>query len=484
MKSYIKIIILTAIFLPVPLYAATWNASLNQKQIWQAITSSADGSKIFAAAYNGNIFTSTDGGANWTEVLDTTHAWQDITIADDGSVGAAIAANGGDVYVSKDSGATWNPTSAGQRGWTSVASSKNGDVLLAAANDGTIHISRDRGDTWSISTTTAIDSAAAVPFIFTDISDDSQKLIATAYPLGFVLTSVDGGGTWNVQDSLGEAKWTSVSISADGSTFFAARADGTVFVSTDGSSWQEKTKLGGELWWVKTLKNNNENVFVGMLLGSVYRSIDGGVTWSDVSINSKSWLDVAIADNGRKIIGATYEDFIYIYAEEAPVVEPEEEKEATTTEIVAEQPQTESQPEEPVKKVRRRSGGGGSIKRTKAITTTVTPVVTPAPVLAVATPAPVPAPVIAYAAPVATLVQRDLDVAMTGEDVKKLQEVLITQEVGENTENLAAIGATGYFGNITRNALAEFQKKVGLPAYGYFGEKTKAAFQALGIVWW
>lgn len=480
MKRYIKIALFTAIFLPVPLYAATWNTSLNQTKIWQAIASSADGSKIFAAAYNGNIFTSTDGGANWIEVLDTTHEWQDITISDDGSVGAAIAANGGDVYVSKDSGATWGLTSAGQRGWTSIASSDDGDVLVAAANDGTVHISRDLGDTWSMSTTTA-----GAFFVFVDISDNGQKMISTTYPTGRILTSVDGGGTWTPHDSLGEAKWTSVSISADGEKFLAARADGTVFVSTDGVSWQEKGKVGGELWWVKISSNE---IFTGTLLGSIYRSTDGGATWTDTSSGMKNWLDIAVSGNGKKIVGATYEGFLYTYTEEAetpveetatttePVIEEEEET-ATTTEIAAEQPQTESQPEEPVKKVRRRSGGGGSIKRTPK---TVTPVVVPVPVAT---------PVIAYAAPVVRTVavaapQRDLDVEMTGEDVKKLQEVLITQEVGENTENLAAIGATGYFGNITRNALAEFQKKVGLPAYGYFGEKTKAAFEALGIVWW
>lgn len=63
---------------------------------------------------------------------------------------------------------------------------------------------------------------------------------------------------------------------------------------------------------------------------------------------------------------------------------------------------------------------------------------------------------------------RDLELGMSGEDVKKLQNYLINQGY------LIPDGVTGYFGNQTRTALINFQKdKLIVPAAGYFGPITK-----------
>jgi peptidoglycan hydrolase-like protein with peptidoglycan-binding domain len=45
---------------------------------------------------------------------------------------------------------------------------------------------------------------------------------------------------------------------------------------------------------------------------------------------------------------------------------------------------------------------------------------------------------------------------------------------------LAKNGATGYFGALTKNALAEYQAATGIkPASGYFGTLTRASIRAL-----
>ena len=38
----------------------------NGNQAWRSVASSADGTKLVAAVYNGQIYTSTDSGMNWT----------------------------------------------------------------------------------------------------------------------------------------------------------------------------------------------------------------------------------------------------------------------------------------------------------------------------------------------------------------------------------------------------------------------------------
>ncbi len=70
---------------------------------------------------------------------------------------------------------------------------------------------------------------------------------------------------------------------------------------------------------------------------------------------------------------------------------------------------------------------------------------------------------------------RDLTLGMSGSDVYALQRFLITQNKGPEARLLAQNGATGYFGNLTKYALAEYQYAIGIvPSTGYFGPMTRA----------
>jgi peptidoglycan hydrolase-like protein with peptidoglycan-binding domain len=69
---------------------------------------------------------------------------------------------------------------------------------------------------------------------------------------------------------------------------------------------------------------------------------------------------------------------------------------------------------------------------------------------------------------------RNLTLGMTGTDVNQLQLFLIQESVGPAARKLAARGATGYFGVLTKAALIEFQESVGItPSSGYFGPITR-----------
>lgn len=63
---------------------------------------------------------------------------------------------------------------------------------------------------------------------------------------------------------------------------------------------------------------------------------------------------------------------------------------------------------------------------------------------------------------------RNLAVGARGEDVKTIQGILISKGF------LGAGLASGFFGPMTRDALAKYQASVGLPATGYFGAMTRA----------
>ncbi|CAN5754197.1 hypothetical protein BH11PAT2_BH11PAT2_01970 [soil metagenome] len=70
---------------------------------------------------------------------------------------------------------------------------------------------------------------------------------------------------------------------------------------------------------------------------------------------------------------------------------------------------------------------------------------------------------------------RDLTVGSRGDDVTALQTLLIQKNTGPATLALGNAGATGYFGAITRAALAEYQAAHSItPPAGYFGPITRA----------
>jgi len=79
------------------------------------------------------------------------------------------------------------------------------------------------------------------------------------------------------------------------------------------------------------------------------------------------------------------------------------------------------------------------------------------------------------ASPLARIPVRDLTMGATGDDVKDLQTLLINRAAGPRALALKNVGATGLFGPLTRDALAELQAANGItPAQGYFGPRTRA----------
>ena len=70
---------------------------------------------------------------------------------------------------------------------------------------------------------------------------------------------------------------------------------------------------------------------------------------------------------------------------------------------------------------------------------------------------------------------RNLYAGLQGDDVKILQEFLIDKNIGSASKYLKDATATGYFGVLTKSALAEFQVNADIyPSSGYYGPITRA----------
>lgn len=74
-----------------------------------------------------------------------------------------------------------------------------------------------------------------------------------------------------------------------------------------------------------------------------------------------------------------------------------------------------------------------------------------------------------------TVPTKNLWAGMRGMDVTWLQNFLIEKATGAASGLLRVVGATGYFGTLTTNALAEYQAANGIsPSTGFFGPITRA----------
>lgn len=90
------------------------------------------------------------------------------------------------------------------------------------------------------------------------------------------------------------------------------------------------------------------------------------------------------------------------------------------------------------------------------------------------------------ALPTNSLPVRDLALGMVGEDVKNLQKILIAKD-GAESADLARLGATGFFGRYTENALRAYQASGGIsPHSGYFGPLTRTKMKESNTegLWW
>ena len=287
---------------PVPATGTKWTkqtAAGDRK--WSALTSSADGSKLAAAAWGGTIHTSQDGGATWTEQPKSeVRNWVSIASSADGSKLAALYDWGGYIMTSQDGGATWHKHAmSGTINWMSIASSADGSKLVAVAKDHTIYTSRDGGATWTERT-----QAGSRTWTSIASSPDGTKLVATAGG-GYIYTSTDGGATWTERSADGRHNWTAATISADGNTLAAtAGGGGYIYVSTDGgATWTAQTSAGTPNWSALASSADGSKLTAAAYGGMVYTTTqqieDGTLAAAEAALAraeaSKSPADIAAA---------------------------------------------------------------------------------------------------------------------------------------------------------------------------------------------
>ncbi len=194
-----------------------------------ALISPAHASTLFALVDTGELFTSTDGGADWS--LQST-----LPISDAAGLLAAatasdlfLASQSGTVYNSTDAGATWNAVGAISASDLVDLAGRTDGALLALTRTGTLWTSTDNGVSF-----TAQASLGASDLVSLARGDDGTLLALTE--TGTVRRSDDGGTTWNAVGTLPVSD--AIAVRPLASDYFILTETGLTYESIDaGNTW-------------------------------------------------------------------------------------------------------------------------------------------------------------------------------------------------------------------------------------------------------
>ena len=201
----------------------------------------------------------------------------------------------------------WTLTTAPYSYWVSVASSTNGNTLIAVADGGPILVSTNSGVAWIQAT-----NAPSGYWVCAAISADGSKM-AAGIDGDTIYISHDYGVTWE-QTSAPDNFWESITCSADGTNFAAAAysdgldnsSPGQIHLSKNaGLTWETSTNSGTNYWqfWLSIASSADGSILAAVTAGgSIYTSHDFGKTWVPTSAPNESWFSVASSANGDKLV--------------------------------------------------------------------------------------------------------------------------------------------------------------------------------------
>ncbi|HKW27919.1 MAG TPA: hypothetical protein VJT54_01175 [Verrucomicrobiae bacterium] len=215
----------------------TWTQTSAPLGNWFGLASSADGNKLLVLENGGRaIYTSTNSGLTWQLNNVPAIPWSSAASSANGTKLVAIVGdpgtvyyptNPGIIYTSTNSGATWVFHSVPNMFWNSIASSADGQKLVAGNNNGisfSIYTSSDSGINWTSNNV----PAGAYPIVAS--SADGSTLMEAIPTTGNIYISRDSGISWT-SAAAPDRYWGAIACSADGSRLTAVVRGGGIWTS-------------------------------------------------------------------------------------------------------------------------------------------------------------------------------------------------------------------------------------------------------------
>ncbi|MDQ2945179.1 MAG: hypothetical protein M3Y27_04435 [Acidobacteriota bacterium] len=290
----VSILAILAVLAATPLAQAGWIALGpfgGEANIIRVSPSNRD--LVVAAAHNGMLFRSADGGAHWTpqrfplQLSCVLHAFEiDPEHADTWYAGIESGyESAAGLYRTMDGGRSWVtlPGLKGQSVWAFSIWPADARIMAAGTAEG-VFLSRDRGESWSrISPESNRDLRPVVSLAFHPT--DPHILYAGTTHLAWRTTNA--GATWESIDSgmIDDSDVFSLRVDANKpALMFASACSGVYRSSTSGSLWTRLPTPPGAFraYHVTLDPGHSGTLFAGTGLG-LLKSADSGATWRKVS---------------------------------------------------------------------------------------------------------------------------------------------------------------------------------------------------------
>ncbi|MEP6876787.1 MAG: sialidase family protein [Burkholderiales bacterium] len=270
---------------------------------WYSVTASADGTKLYAGVSGGSVYASADSGLTWSVTAAPSAYWRALATSADGQQLIAGNGNNGFLYTSADAGATWTTHGAVAGQWNGAASSSDGVTLAAANGNGQIYVSTDSGVTFTPHGPAAYWSSVAM-------SADGVHMIASNSNNGFLYTSADSGQTWT--PGVQQGYWQGVASSSDGSHLAAVDSNNqSLWLSGDSGLTWTQASVGGSFSKVAMSADGTRIMTGSQYNGLLYISTDSGANWASHGSNQQ-WNSFAISSDASKLVAVGWSTQIFV----------------------------------------------------------------------------------------------------------------------------------------------------------------------------
>ena len=276
----------------------------------RAAAFTSDGAQLFAAVGNRGVFTSTDGGATWTDITAglphanlydvTTHPTDPLTAWVSLGEGPEVDGNfiAGGIWRTSDGGSTWTDANNGLSIVSNATAGNTGSFhqIVVAPSDGdrlytsnvapgqaAIYRSDDGGDSWNI----IADGSTARP--------NAYESALRAFDIGVHPADADriaiGSDDTLLGSTDGGARWTDLTTIENTEGFFSGHGYSGL-VSTD---------------IVFNPTDPDDAILLGFDGGNFIQTIDGGTTWRRTVQDVSAW-----GGGVEAAYSPTEEDTIYV----------------------------------------------------------------------------------------------------------------------------------------------------------------------------
>jgi hypothetical protein len=253
----------------------------------------------------------------WTQTIAPTNNWCSIASSADGNKLVA-AANNGVIYSSSDSGNDWTSNNVPTNRWTGVASSADGSKLVAVtylpSSPSVIYTSSDSGNTWTSNNVAAASGLNLYGWRGVASSADGKILIASAvvggavFPNFYAFISTNSGADWApLRNDI-----AFIACSSDGTKLVAdAYSSNSIITSTNSGVTWNVTNSPVANWRALASSADGSKLVAVVGGGHIYTSSDSGNSWTTNNVSVQNWFSVASSADGNKLVAAVQNGGIY-----------------------------------------------------------------------------------------------------------------------------------------------------------------------------